>query len=116
MLAGYDIISYVDYSPASYLFLHLPRVLRRTTKAVFHAEAPLAQMVNPSRSLRCLSQGVLPRCDVYTGITQFVARDIFPDREEEGGATFFPLEWIRPSSALPRNASCSTPVVLLPEH
>ena len=76
MLTGYDIISYVDYSPASYLFLHLPRALRRTTRAVFHAEAPLAQMVNPSRSLRCLSQGVLPRCDVYTGITQFVARDI----------------------------------------
>jgi glycosyltransferase involved in cell wall biosynthesis len=76
MLSGHDIVSYVDYSPASYLFLHLPRVLRRTTKAVFHAEAPIAQMVDPSRSLRFLSQGILPRCDIYTGITDFVARDI----------------------------------------
>lgn len=76
MLGGYDIISYVDYSPASYLFLHLPRPLRPRTKAVFHSEAPMAQMVNPSRSLRFLSQGVLPRCDVYTGITEFVARDV----------------------------------------
>lgn len=76
MLAGYDIISYVDYSPASYLFLHLPRLLRRGAKAVFHAEAPTAQMVNPSRTLRFLFEGIFLRCDVYTGITEFVARDI----------------------------------------
>src|ERR1700684_2337174 len=52
MLAGYDIVAYIDYSPASYLFLHLPRRMRRETKAVFHAEAPSAQIANPSRALR----------------------------------------------------------------
>jgi glycosyltransferase involved in cell wall biosynthesis len=76
LLAGYDIIAYIDYSPGSYLFLHLPRAMRQRTRAVFHAEAPQAQMVNPSRALQFLYQGVFPRCDVYTGITEFVARDI----------------------------------------
>src|SRR5205085_718002 len=63
------------YSPASYLFVHLPRMLRRA-KAVFHAEAPRAQIVNPSRTLRFLHEGIYPRCDFYTGVTEFVARDI----------------------------------------
>jgi glycosyltransferase involved in cell wall biosynthesis len=76
LVAGYDIIAYIDYSPASYLFLHLPRRVRRKTKAVFHAEAPAAQTVNPSRSLRFLYQGIAARCDVYTGITEFVAKDL----------------------------------------
>jgi len=76
MLAGYDILSYMDYSPASYLFLHLPRVLRHGAKAVLHAEAPTAQIVNPSRTLRFFFEGVFQRCDVYTGITAFVAQDI----------------------------------------
>jgi len=76
MAAGYDIISYMDYSPASYLFLRLPRYLRGRTKAVLHAEAPSAQLVNPSKTLRFLYEGVLPRCDVYTGITPFVAQDV----------------------------------------
>ena len=76
MIAGYDVISYVDLSPASYLFLRLPRSLRRRTKAVLHAEAPVAQLVDPSRMLRFLFGGIYPRCDVYTGITEFIARDV----------------------------------------
>ncbi len=75
MLAGYDVIAYMDYSPASYLFLHLPRLWRRA-KTVFHAEAPSTQMVNPPRTLRFLFEGIFPRCDSYTAITEFVARDI----------------------------------------
>ena len=76
LTSGYDIIAYVDYSPASYVFLRLPRRMRRGAKTVLHAEAPSAQLVNPSRTLRFLHDGVFPRCDVYTGITEFVARDI----------------------------------------
>jgi glycosyltransferase involved in cell wall biosynthesis len=75
--SGYDIIAYVDYSPASYVFLRLPRRLRRGAIAVLHAEAPAAQLVNPSRTLRFLYDGIVPRCDVYTGITDFVARDVY---------------------------------------
>ena len=77
MLGGYDIIAYVDYSPASYLFLHLPRFVRRRAKAVFHAEAPAAQIVNPSRTLRFLYEGTFPRCDFYTALTEFVAQDVY---------------------------------------
>lgn len=76
MLAGYDLITYVDYSPACYFFLHLPRMFRRKAKAVFHAEAPIAQIVNPSSTLRFLHEGIYPRCDFYTGVTEFVARDV----------------------------------------
>ncbi|HYM79320.1 MAG TPA: glycosyltransferase family 4 protein [Candidatus Dormibacteraeota bacterium] len=76
MLSGYDIISYMDYSPASYLFLRLPRKLRQGTKAVLHAEAPSAQLVNPSRALRFLYKGVVSRCNLYTGITPYVAQDL----------------------------------------
>jgi len=76
MTAGYDIIAYMDYSPASYAFLHLPRFLRGPAKAVCHAEAPSAQVVNPPRTFRFLYDGTFPRCDVYTGITEFVARDV----------------------------------------
>jgi glycosyltransferase involved in cell wall biosynthesis len=36
----------------------------------------VAQTVNPSRSLRFLYKGIAPRSDVYTGITEFVAKDL----------------------------------------
>ena len=75
-LAGYDLIAYMDCSPASYIFLHLPHALRRRTTAVFHAEAPSAQLDGTLRTVRLLYQGVMPRCDVHTGITDFVARDL----------------------------------------
>lgn len=83
MMAGHDIIAYIDYSPASYLFLHLPRPLRRKTTTVFHAEAPTAQIVNPSRTLRFLYAGIANRCDFYTGITEFVARDVLSNMKKQ---------------------------------
>ncbi|HEY1272250.1 MAG TPA: glycosyltransferase family 4 protein [Terriglobales bacterium] len=76
LLSGYDLIAYMDYSPASYLYLRAPRSLRRKTKVVFHAEAPMAQLVNPPRLLRFLVQGTTARGDIHTGITPYVARDI----------------------------------------
>lgn len=75
MLRGYDIVGYMDSSPASYAFVHLPRVFRRGAKTVLHVEAPAAQSGNPSGMLRVLSEGVISYCDVYTGITEFVERD-----------------------------------------
>ena len=75
-LAGYDLIAYMDCSPASYTFLHLPRAFRSQTTTVFHAEAPAAQLNGSSRRVRFLCRGVLPKCDVHTGITDFVARDL----------------------------------------
>jgi glycosyltransferase involved in cell wall biosynthesis len=74
--AGYDLIAYMDCSPASYLFVHLPRPLRPRTTTVFHAEAPSAQVDGSSRLAKWLYKGVMPKCDVHTGITDFVARDL----------------------------------------
>jgi glycosyltransferase involved in cell wall biosynthesis len=74
--SGYDVIAYTDYSPATYLFLHSPRMLRGRTKSVLHAEAPAAQIVNPPRMSRFLYAGIFPNCDVHTAISQFVARDV----------------------------------------
>jgi glycosyltransferase involved in cell wall biosynthesis len=76
MLGGYDIISYMDYSPASYAFLHLPSMLRGKAKAIYHAEAPATQLMNPSRLLRFLYEGTFSRGDACTGITAYVSRDV----------------------------------------
>jgi glycosyltransferase involved in cell wall biosynthesis len=75
-LSGLDIIAYMDYSPASYLLVHIPSLFRGRTLTVFHAEAPVAQVVNPPRLLQRLIEGVLPNCDVHTGVTEFVSRDV----------------------------------------
>ena len=77
-LAGYDLIAYMDYSPASYIFLHLPRALRSRTTTVVHAEGanPSAQLDGSPRLVQWLFYGVMPKCDVHTGITDFVARDM----------------------------------------
>jgi len=76
MISAPHIIAYVDYSPASWLFVHLPRLLKRGSKSVMHAEAPADQMVGATRLLRSLRNGILPRCEVLTAITDFVARDL----------------------------------------
>src|SRR5258708_1945853 len=78
LLAGYDLIAYMDYSPASYIFLHLPHALRSRTTTVFHAEGanPAAQLAASSRLARWLFHGVLPKCDIHTGITDLCARDM----------------------------------------
>jgi glycosyltransferase involved in cell wall biosynthesis len=74
MLASHDIVAYMDYSPASYIFLHLPRLLRRA-KAVLHVEAPSSQLTNPSPLLRRLFEEVRDRSDIYTAISGFVAQE-----------------------------------------
>jgi len=74
MFSGYDIIGYMDFSPASYIFLHCPKSMRRRTKVVMHVES-LSQMEDVSGMLKFLYAGIAPRCDFYTGITERSARD-----------------------------------------
>ena len=76
MLAGYDLITYLDTSPASYMFLHLPRLLRRGTKTVYHEEAPYAQGIDAPWLARFLQDGVVPHSDACTAITEFCAQDL----------------------------------------
>jgi glycosyltransferase involved in cell wall biosynthesis len=110
MLAGYDIVGYMDYSPASYMFLRLPRIVRRA-KAVLHVEAPTSQLANPSPQLRRLFDGVRARCDAYTGITEFIAQE-FSGRTKKRVSYILPVgvdTKLFSPPALRRNA---TPVVL----
>lgn len=111
MLSGYDIIAYMDYSPASYLFLLLPLSVRRRTKAVFHAEAPASQLANPSSSLRFLYNGTYARCDVYTGITRFVAQDVY-DNTEKRVSHILPVGVDTKSLTPPDERRNAAPVVL----
>jgi glycosyltransferase involved in cell wall biosynthesis len=89
MLSAYNIVGYMDYSPASYMFLLLPNVVRRA-KAVLHLEAPTSQLTNPSPLLRHLYEGVRDRCDVYTGITEFVAQE-FQERTKKRARYILPV-------------------------
>jgi glycosyltransferase involved in cell wall biosynthesis len=75
MLSGYDILAYMDYSPASYMFVHLPRAMRRRTKTVHHAEGPANLEDDEPAMLKFLYRGVVSKCDVYTAITDWVAHD-----------------------------------------
>lgn len=76
MLSTYDLIAYLDVSPASYMFLHLPRFIRGKTKTVYHEEAPYYQAPDSPRLARFLQDGVVPRSDVCTAITDFIAQDL----------------------------------------
>lgn len=111
MMRGHDIISYLDYSPASYLFLHLPRALRSRTRTVYHAEAPAAQLVNPSRTLRFLYQGTFPRCDVYTGITEHVARNLYSSIKKRA-SYILPVGVNTKLFAPPERGAMAAPVIL----
>jgi len=76
MYGGQTFISYMDYSPASYVFVHSPRPMRGGTRTVLHVEAPAGQLANTTGQLRFLYKSIAPRCDVHVGITEFVARDM----------------------------------------
>lgn len=76
MCAGHQLITYINYSPASYIFVHLPRWARRGVKTVLHVEAPAGQLVDATRQLRFLYRSIAHRCDVSIAITDFIRRDM----------------------------------------
>jgi glycosyltransferase involved in cell wall biosynthesis len=76
MMAGHDLISYVDFSPASYMFVHVPRIFRRKTKAILHVESTGIRLKGETKLLSFLYAGILPNCDAYTAITEHVAHEL----------------------------------------
>ena len=110
MLAGYDIVAYMDYSPASYMFVCLPRFARRA-KAVLHTEAPTGQLTNPSHQMRRLFEGVRGGCDVYTAITEFVSRE-FQERTGKPVSYILPVGVETERFTPPAERSNPVPVVL----
>jgi glycosyltransferase involved in cell wall biosynthesis len=76
MMGRYDFIVYIDLSPASYIYLHLPRFLRRATRSVLCIEGTSGNLDGVSLTVRKYADYVLRRADVRTAITPFVANEV----------------------------------------
>jgi glycosyltransferase involved in cell wall biosynthesis len=76
MTSGYDLIAYMDYSPASFVFVHLPRWMRGGARTMLHVESTGLKLENAPRMFSLLYRGVLPKCDDYSAITECVAREL----------------------------------------
>src|ERR1700676_2480060 len=76
MLRRYDFIVYIDLSPSSYIYLHLPRFLRRFTRSLFCIEGTSGNLDGVSTVVRKYADYVLRKADVRTAISQYVAREI----------------------------------------
>jgi glycosyltransferase involved in cell wall biosynthesis len=75
MLAGYDLIFYIGLSRASYVYLHLPRFLRGSTRTVLCIEGTSGNLDGVSPQVRKYADYVSGHADVHTAISDFVARD-----------------------------------------
>jgi glycosyltransferase involved in cell wall biosynthesis len=75
MMGRYDFIVYIDSSPASYIYLHLPRSLRRATKSVLCMEGPRGNLDGVSATVRAYADYAVRHADVRTAISDFVAQD-----------------------------------------
>jgi glycosyltransferase involved in cell wall biosynthesis len=75
MLGRYDFIVYIDLSPASYIYLHLPRLLRRGTKSVLCMEGPRGNLDGVSATVRKYADYAVRHADLRTAVSEFVAQD-----------------------------------------
>lgn len=76
MLGHYDFIVYIDLSPSSYIYLHLPRFLRRSTRSVLCIEGTSGNLDGVSSMVRKYADYVLRQTDVRTAVSQYVAWEI----------------------------------------
>jgi len=76
MMGRYDFIVYIDLSPASYIYLHLPRSLRRSTRSVLCIEGTSGNLDGVSSVVRKYADYALRQTDVRTAVSQYVAREI----------------------------------------
>ena len=75
MMGRYDFIVYIDLSPASYIYLHLPRFLRRGTKSVLCLEGPRGNLDGVSATVRKYADYAVRHADLRTAVSEFVAQD-----------------------------------------
>src|SRR6266849_3640392 len=68
MMGRYDFIVYIDLSPASYIYLHLPRFLRRATKSVLCIEGPRRNLDGVSPAVRKYADYVVRHADLRTAV------------------------------------------------
>jgi glycosyltransferase involved in cell wall biosynthesis len=110
MFSGYDIIAYMDYSPASYLYVHFPKWLRKHTKVVMHVES-LSEVGKQAAMLKFLYNGIVPKCDFYTGITERSAQH-FNSIIHREVMCILPIGVNRNIFLLSRNVTSDSPTVL----
>jgi glycosyltransferase involved in cell wall biosynthesis len=75
MLGAYDAILYMDLSPASYAYLHLPKVMRRSTRTVLSIEGTRGNLDDVSMTIRRYADYIVRHSDVRVAISEFVAHD-----------------------------------------
>ncbi len=75
MMGRYDFIVYIDFSPASYIYLHLPRSLRRATTSVLCIEGPRGNFDGVSATLHKYVDYAVRHADLRTAVSEFVAQD-----------------------------------------
>ena len=76
MLGPYDFIVYIDLSPASYVYLHFPRSLRRSTRSVLCIEGTSGNLEGVSSMVRKYADYGLRQADVRTAVSPYVAGEI----------------------------------------
>src|ERR1700730_9209423 len=76
MMGRYDFIFYIDLSPASYSYLHLPRSLRRSRRSELCIQGTSGNLDGVSSMVRKYADYVLRQADVRTAISEYVAREI----------------------------------------
>ncbi len=77
MLGGHDLIFYIGLSRASYIYLHLPRFLRGSTRTVLCIEGTRGNLDGVSPQVRRTADYVGRHADVRSAISDFVARDTY---------------------------------------
>jgi glycosyltransferase involved in cell wall biosynthesis len=75
MLRAYDVLLYIDLSPASYVYLHLHRFVRRSTRVILSLEGPRGNLDGVSPQIRKYADYVGRHSDITVAISDFVARD-----------------------------------------
>jgi glycosyltransferase involved in cell wall biosynthesis len=76
MFLAHDFILYIDLSPASYLYLHLPRRLRRSTRAVLSIEGSRGNLDGVSATVRRYADYVVRHADIRIAISKFLASEL----------------------------------------
>jgi glycosyltransferase involved in cell wall biosynthesis len=77
MLKAYHFVFYIDISPASYLYLHVPLYLRRGCRSVLCVEGTRGNLDGLSPAVMRKADYVLRHADIRTAISDYVARDLF---------------------------------------
>jgi glycosyltransferase involved in cell wall biosynthesis len=76
MMRAHDFIVYIDLSPASYLYLHLPRWLRRSTQTVLCVEGSRGNLDGVSAAIRRYAEYGVKQADIRVALTEFLEREL----------------------------------------